>query len=148
MQVGYATSTDGISWTKHASNPVFNDPTWATGATENWGVMKVGSEYLMWYTNFGMRQSGIAVSTDLVNWTPHTTGPIFASSGIASDDRYSQFCPPVSPMAATTTFSSRLTTAVATTRSSISTAHRAPTSPKRTGTWSGGSHRGRGRPVG
>ncbi len=93
MQVGYATSTDGISWTKHASNPVFNDPTWATGATENWGVMKVDSEYLMWYSNFGMRQSGIAVSTDLVNWTPHQPGPVFASSGISSDDRYSQFCP-------------------------------------------------------
>ena len=93
MQIGYATSTDGITWTKHASNPVFNDPTWATGATENWGVMKVGSEYLMWYSNFGMRQSGIAVSTDLVNWTPHQPGPIFASSGIPSDDRYSQFCP-------------------------------------------------------
>jgi hypothetical protein len=93
MQVGYATSADGISWTKHPSNPVFNDPVWATGATENWGVMKVGSEYLMWYSNFGMRQSGIAVSTDLVSWTPHQSAPIFASSGDPSDDRYSQFCP-------------------------------------------------------
>ncbi|MDD3642197.1 MAG: DUF2341 domain-containing protein [Candidatus Krumholzibacteria bacterium] len=93
MRIGYATSADGISWTKHPSNPVFNDPTWASGQTENWGVMKVGSEYLMWYSNFGMRQSGIAVSTDLVNWAPHTPGPIFASSGVASDDRYSQFCP-------------------------------------------------------
>jgi hypothetical protein len=55
--------------------------------------MKVGSEYLMWYSNFGMRQSGIAVSTDLVTWTPYQPGPIFASSGIPSDDRYSQFCP-------------------------------------------------------
>jgi hypothetical protein len=93
MRVGYATSTDGITWTKHPSNPVFNDPTWASGETENWGVIKVGSEYLMWYSDFGMRQSGIAVSTDLVSWTPHTTGPIFASSGDPSDLRYSQFCP-------------------------------------------------------
>ena len=93
MQVGYATSTDGISWIKHPSNPVFNDPVWATGATENWGVMKVGSEYLMWYSDFGMRQSGIAVSTDLVNWTPHQPGPIFTSSGDPSDDKYSQYCP-------------------------------------------------------
>jgi hypothetical protein len=93
LQVGYATSADGIVWTKSPSNPVFNDPTWASGQTENWGVMKVGSEYLMWYSNFGMRQSGIAVSTDLVNWTPHTPGPIFSSSGVGSDDRYSQFCP-------------------------------------------------------
>jgi hypothetical protein len=93
MQVGYATSADGIFWTKHPSNPVFNDPTWAAGETENWGVMKVGSEYLMWYSDFGMRQSGIAVSTDLVGWTPHQSAPIFASSGDPSDDRYSQYCP-------------------------------------------------------
>jgi len=37
MQVGYATSADGIGWTKHPANPVFNDPTWASGQTENWG---------------------------------------------------------------------------------------------------------------
>ena len=42
LQVGYATSTIGIHWTKSPSDPVFNDPTWAHGATENWGVMKVG----------------------------------------------------------------------------------------------------------
>jgi hypothetical protein len=36
MRVGYATSSDGISWTKHPANPVFNDPTWAAGQTENW----------------------------------------------------------------------------------------------------------------
>jgi len=93
MQVGYATSTDGLSWTKHASNPVFNDPTWANGDTQNWGVIKVDAEYLMWYGNFGQRESGIAVSTDLVNWTPHTAGPIFTSSGDPGDDRYSQYCP-------------------------------------------------------
>jgi hypothetical protein len=93
MQVGYATSTDGLAWTRHPGNPVFNDPTWATGQTQNWGVMKVGSEYLMWYGNFVQRESGIAVSTDLVNWTPHTTAPVFASSGDPGDDRYSQYCP-------------------------------------------------------
>ena len=92
-QIGYATSSDGINWTKYASNPVFNDPTWAHNQTENWGVMKVGSEYQMWYSTWGQRQSGIAVSTDLINWTPHTPGPIFTSNGIPSDDRYSQFCP-------------------------------------------------------
>ncbi|MBP9056353.1 MAG: DUF2341 domain-containing protein, partial [Saprospiraceae bacterium] len=92
-QVGYATSTDGINWTKYNANPVFNDPTWAHNQTENWGVMKVGNEYLMWYSTWGTRQSGIAVSTDLINWTPHTPGPIFATNSISSDDRYSQFCP-------------------------------------------------------
>ncbi len=93
MQIGYATSMDGISWTKSPANPVFNDPTWAHGETENWGVMKVGNEYQMWYSDFGVRQSGLAVSTDLVNWTPYQTDPIFATSGDPGDDRYSQFCP-------------------------------------------------------
>ena len=92
-QVGYAYSSDGINWTKHASNPVFNDPTWAHDETENWGVMKVGADYLMWYSDFGVRQSGIAVSTDLVNWTPYQPGPIFVSSGDPNDDRNNQYCP-------------------------------------------------------
>ena len=93
MQIGYATSVDGISWNKSPANPVFNDPTWASGETENWGVIKVGNEYQMWYSDFGVRQSGLAVSTDLVNWTPYQTDPIFATSGDPGDDRYSQFCP-------------------------------------------------------
>ena len=93
MRIGYATSSDGISWTKNPANPVFNDPTWANGETENWGVIKVGDEYQMWYSDFGVRQSGLAVSTDLVNWVPYQTDPIFATSGDPGDDRYSQFCP-------------------------------------------------------
>jgi len=92
-QVGYAYSSDGIEWEKYISNPVFNDPTWAHDSTENWGVMKVESEYLMWYCNFGQRESGLAVSTDLINWTPYQPDPIFASSGDVYDDRYSQYCP-------------------------------------------------------
>lgn len=92
-QIGYAVSSNGISWNKHPGNPVFNDPTWAHGETENWGVIKVVDQYLMWYCDFGQRRSGIAVSTDLVNWTPHQSAPIFASSGVVGDERYSQFCP-------------------------------------------------------
>jgi len=92
-QVGYATSTDGINWTKNANNPVFNDPTWSNNQTQNSGIMKVGNEYLMWYGNWGIRESGIAVSTDLVNWTPYTTDPIFQTSGDPLDDLYSQHSP-------------------------------------------------------
>ena len=32
------------------------------------------------------------VSTDLVTWAPYQPGPIFVSSGVPTDDRYSQFC--------------------------------------------------------
>jgi hypothetical protein len=93
FQIGYANSADGITWYKYPGNPVFNDPTWASGETENWGVIKVGAQYLMWYCDFGQRRSGIAVSTDRLNWTPYQPDPIFDSSGIGSDDRYSQYCP-------------------------------------------------------
>jgi hypothetical protein len=92
-QIGYAYSSDGITWTKSAGNPVFNDPTWCHDQTENWGVIRVGAEYLMWYSSFGMREAGIAVSTDLVNWIPYQADPIFSSSGNPNDDRYSQYCP-------------------------------------------------------
>ncbi len=93
LQVGYATSADGIAWTKYASNPVFNDPTWAHNSTMNWGVIKVGSQYLMWYSNLSPkpRQAGIVVSTDLTSWAAYTSAPIFSSSGDTSDWRYSQF---------------------------------------------------------
>lgn len=92
IQIGYATSTDGIHWTKSDSNPVFNDPTWAHDHTEGWGVIKVEGEYLLWYNTLGVtpRQVGVAVSKDLINWTPYRNAPIFAS--IKETDRYHQFC--------------------------------------------------------
>jgi uncharacterized repeat protein (TIGR01451 family) len=96
MQVGYAKSTDGIDWEKQNSgNPVFNEPNaWAHNSTENWGVIKVGSEYLMWYSDLNApRESSIATSTDLITWTPYASTPIFATSGVPTDYQYSQYCP-------------------------------------------------------
>lgn len=92
-QMGYATSSDGIVWTKYAGNPVFNDPTWAHNATENWGVIKADGQYIAWYGAGMPRRCGLAVSTDLLHWTPYQTAPIFDSDGDTGDDRYSQFCP-------------------------------------------------------
>lgn len=96
LQVGYATSTNGIDWKKeNNSNPVFNDPnSWAHNSTENWGVIKVDSQYLMWYSDLSApRESSIATSTDLISWTPVASTPIFATSGVPSDYLYSQYCP-------------------------------------------------------
>jgi hypothetical protein len=92
-QFGYAHSLDGITWTKYAGNPVFNDPTWAHNQTECWGVIKADGQYVAWYDTGGMRQSGLAVSSDLIHWSPAQPGPVFASSGDPSDPRYSQYCP-------------------------------------------------------
>ena len=82
LQIGHATSSNGINWVKDSSNPVFNCPagTWCHDYTESFGVMKVSNTYYMWVSNLGggKRQSGVATSTDLVNWNLYQTNPIFS----------------------------------------------------------------------
>jgi predicted GH43/DUF377 family glycosyl hydrolase len=73
-QIGYATSLDGIHWTKYSGNPVFTP-----GPTGSWDdlwvyrpiVVATGSSYLMFYVgssrNGGGR--GLATSSDGIHWT-------------------------------------------------------------------------------
>jgi len=74
FQIGYATSLDGIHWTKYSGNPVFTP-----GPAGSWDSMWVyrpivivtGSSYLMFYQ--GSSQSGggrgIATSSDGIHWS-------------------------------------------------------------------------------
>lgn len=65
LALGYATSTDGISWTRYADNPVFNE-SW----TEDMMVLKVDGTYHM----FAEGKNDIAhrlSSLDRVHWTDH-----------------------------------------------------------------------------
>lgn len=48
----YATSPDGIRWTKHAE-PVFRGPLWWTKDLVNPRVLVEDGRYRMWYTGFG-----------------------------------------------------------------------------------------------
>jgi len=81
--IGYATSTDGINWTKHSGNPVLaptgnqDDPDGSfVGAA---CVIKESSEFKMWYTGASSTDfSGYtyvvpnicyATSTDGIDWT-------------------------------------------------------------------------------
>lgn len=70
-KVGHATSSDGATWTKDASNPVFNATgTWADNCTENSQIVKIDGTYYLWFSNLTcgtQRQTGVATSTDLVN---------------------------------------------------------------------------------
>lgn len=85
---GLATSTDGITWTKSASNPVLypSPGEWDALGAESWGVIKVGSTYYDFYeAGSGLTRSiGIATSTDLVNWTKDVNNPILTGG---------RFCP-------------------------------------------------------
>jgi hypothetical protein len=65
LSLGYATSTDGISWKRYAGNPVF-DESW----TEDMMVLKVDNTYHM----FAEGKGDIAhrlTSPDRIHWTDH-----------------------------------------------------------------------------
>ena len=82
-RIGYAESADGISWTKHANNPIFD-----TGSAGEWDdhsvahcyVLKEDGSYKMWYTGRSnadkLSRIGYATSTDGINWVKYSGNPI------------------------------------------------------------------------
>jgi len=82
--IGYATSTNGISWTKYAGNPVV-----VTGTVGSWesqvlcpDVILDGATYRMWYTGqdaHGGQRIGYATSPDGVSWTKSSSNPVLNS---------------------------------------------------------------------
>jgi predicted GH43/DUF377 family glycosyl hydrolase len=96
-RIGYATSPDGITWTKSLSNPVLN-----VGGAGSWdeigvltpSVVKEGSMYKMWYTGrqndsstLGLLSIGYATSSDGINWTPYGSNPIMTKNVSGFDNR-------------------------------------------------------------
>ena len=76
--IGYATSPDGIHWTKHAGNPVLGLGTaaWEVGGPYSCDVKKVPGGYRMWYaacdsTAIGAGM-GYATSSDGTTWQRDT----------------------------------------------------------------------------
>jgi len=78
IATGYATSADGITWVKEATNPVLIPTlTWERDSVEVTGVIKIASTYYAWYTTLitgshepaSDRKIGYATSTDLITWT-------------------------------------------------------------------------------
>jgi hypothetical protein len=75
---GLATSADGVSWAKDASNPVRAD--------EVWGIIKVGSTYYAYFEyNSDGRQIHVATSANLTSWTDIPSGNPILTGG--------RFCP-------------------------------------------------------
>jgi predicted GH43/DUF377 family glycosyl hydrolase len=80
-RIGYATSTDGVNWTKYSSNPVLNlgaSGTWDDAHVLTGKVIKENGVYKMWYAGHdGSRwRIGYATSTDGVNWTKYSSNPV------------------------------------------------------------------------
>ena len=81
--IGYATSPDGLAWTRHAANPVFRpDPAiaWEKHKVTACQVVRQGEWHLMFYIGFRDRdhaQIGLARSRDgVTGWQRHPANPI------------------------------------------------------------------------
>lgn len=81
--IGYATSKDGISWTKFNNNPVFRPDTnmpWEAAKVTACQVIRRQDDYLMFYIGFknvDFAQIGMARSKDgISNWERFAENPI------------------------------------------------------------------------
>lgn len=74
-QIGYATSSDGISWSKSSSNPVLGagaSGKFDVGGVKAPSVVQWNSKFLMLYTGLdgsGVARLGLALSSDGISWT-------------------------------------------------------------------------------
>jgi predicted GH43/DUF377 family glycosyl hydrolase len=76
--IGYATSPDGVHWTKYAGNPVLEATPgqWDESGLGWPRVIKNGDAYQMWYSSDG--QIGLATSPDGMAWTKHANSPVLS----------------------------------------------------------------------
>jgi predicted GH43/DUF377 family glycosyl hydrolase len=80
----YATSSDGLVWTKYAGNPVMSpsEPWEGAGGTNHedspTAVLHEDGVYKLWYHAISgtTRQIGYAESTDGLNWTKYAGNPV------------------------------------------------------------------------
>jgi predicted GH43/DUF377 family glycosyl hydrolase len=88
VQIGYATSPDGITWTKYANNPVLR-PTESWEGTDLYEPVVIfdGTRFLMWYggNSVPLTKTGYATSPDGINWTKFGN-PVMESGNSGSWD--------------------------------------------------------------
>jgi len=95
-RIGYATSSDGISWTKYSGNPVLTPG--SNGGWDDWNVhspsvLKDGFTYKMWYGGQNYQYSperiGYATSPDGISWTKYSGNPVLVpGSNGGWDDKH------------------------------------------------------------
>ena len=76
--IGYATSPDGATWTKHPGPVLERMGTWDFGGIFPSAVAWDGATYHMWYVNTSgsITQTGYATSPDGATWTPYWDNPV------------------------------------------------------------------------
>jgi predicted GH43/DUF377 family glycosyl hydrolase len=89
--IGFATSSDGYAWTKHAG-PVLTPGSagaWDSAYVSLGGVIRNATVFTMWYVGGGLTRFqngaiGLATSTDGVNWTKYSRNPILKPTSVDS----------------------------------------------------------------
>lgn len=108
VRIGYATSPDGITWTKYGGNPILDlgsSASWDDAAISQPYVIFDGTTYHMWYgggdsINVGTPFSnggstGYATSPDGINWAKFANNPVLTVGTSGSWDAYSASIPDV-----------------------------------------------------
>jgi len=99
--IGYASSADGVIWTKHAGNPVMEVLTQSWESYYYFGNPEVlfdGTTYKMWYHSGRGSESisiGYATSVDGINWTKYANNPVLQKGGSGDWDVFGVFYPDV-----------------------------------------------------
>lgn len=80
-KIGFATSTDGIEWTKYENNPVLmpgNQGEWDDANTDHACVLFIDGVYKMWYMGEDGHSTriGYATSADGINWDKYIGNPV------------------------------------------------------------------------
>jgi predicted GH43/DUF377 family glycosyl hydrolase len=102
FRIGYATSADGVSWTKSAANPHLTPG--AAGQFDDAGVsspcvIKDGAVFRMWYVGLdstgpsGRHRIGYAQSVDGVTWTKYAGNPVIGLGAAGQFDEFGLFSP-------------------------------------------------------
>jgi hypothetical protein len=95
----YATSSDGYSWSKHSSNPLMtsdgNASAWNGTAIMPQSVLRDGNQYRLYYSAVGTSNVtflAIMTSSDGVNWTDYRYNPIY-KGGWGWENREARYGP-------------------------------------------------------
>lgn len=98
--IGYATSTDGLTWHKHPSNPIFvpdTDLNWEKHKVTACQVVRHNRWYFMFYIGFrdeDHAQIGIARSRNGIDgWERHHANPVIAPSETGEWDAEATYKP-------------------------------------------------------